>query len=91
MDSGPLWGPSWFHGIGSLLDQIRTLFLGLLLVWPLFGLWGVVSAGDGGKIALAVGATLALEAWLVLGYRQGRFPAWSWINPSRASPSFPDI
>jgi PAS domain S-box-containing protein len=79
MDTGRLWGPSWFHRIGSLLNQIRTLFLGLLLVWPLFGLLSVISAGDGRETALAVGAILALEIWLVLGFRWRRFPGWSWI------------
>ena len=44
MDSGQLWGPAWLRSIGSLLNQIRTLFLGLVLAWPLFGLWGVQKA-----------------------------------------------
>lgn len=79
MNSGQPWAPSWFHSIGSLLDQIRMLFLGLLLVWPLFGLWGVAAVGDGRRTALVMGATLAVEVWLLLGFRRRRFPAWSWI------------
>jgi PAS domain S-box-containing protein len=63
-----------------MLGQVRTLYVGLLLVWPVFGLWGRGSHRDGQAMALAVIATLLLEGWLYAGYRRQRFPAGSWIG-----------
>ncbi|GAA3334782.1 hypothetical protein GCM10020358_00540 [Amorphoplanes nipponensis] len=61
-----------------MLGQIRTLFLGILLLWPLFGLWGL--SGHRRELAApAVAATLVVVGWLYTGYRRQRFPAWSWI------------
>jgi PAS domain S-box-containing protein len=62
----------------TMLGQIRALFLGFLIIWPIFGLWGVRSS----PLPLGIGAviaTIALAGWLYAGYRRARFPAWSWI------------
>ncbi|MDT4990477.1 MAG: two-component system, NtrC family, sensor kinase [Actinoplanes sp.] len=62
----------------TMLGQIRALFLGFLIIWPIFGLWGVRSA----PFPLGVGAviaTVALTGWLYAGYRRARFAAWSWV------------
>jgi PAS domain S-box-containing protein len=78
MAGGALWARRWLRGTDTMLGQVRTLFLGILLVWPLFGLWGL----SGHRSALAVPAVLAalvVVGWLYAGYRRQRFPAWSWI------------
>ncbi|MDT5043014.1 MAG: two-component system, NtrC family, sensor kinase [Actinoplanes sp.] len=62
----------------TMLGQIRALFLGFVIIWPIFGLWGVRSS----PLPLGIGAviaTVALAGWLYAGYRRARFPAWSWI------------
>jgi len=41
MAGGALWARRWLRGTETMLGQVRTLFLGILLVWPLFGLWGL--------------------------------------------------
>jgi PAS domain S-box-containing protein len=63
-----------------MLGQVRTLYLVLLLAWPLFGLWGRAAQRDTGAMVGAVVATVVLEAWLYAGYRRQRFPAGSWIG-----------
>jgi PAS domain S-box-containing protein len=63
-----------------MLGQIRTLYLGLLLMWPIFGLWGLAPRRGVRAMVLAVAATLLVEGWLYTGYRRKRFPAWSWIG-----------
>jgi PAS domain S-box-containing protein len=61
-----------------MLGQIRTLFLGILLVWPAFGLWSLSSSSS--PIAgPAVVATFLVLGWLYAGYRRQHFPVWSWI------------
>ncbi|MEV6596283.1 ATP-binding protein [Actinoplanes sp. NPDC051346] len=57
---------------------MRTLFLGILLAWPVFGLWGLHGADPRIAIAVVVLA-LSVNTWLYLGYRRQRFPFWSWI------------
>ncbi|MET0495876.1 MAG: ATP-binding protein [Actinoplanes sp.] len=67
------------QGTDTMLGQVRTLFLGFLLIWPMFGLWGISGHGSAGTAALAVAATVVLAVWLCMGYRRQHFPAWSWI------------
>jgi PAS domain S-box-containing protein len=62
----------------TMLGQVRTLFLGFLMLWPVFGFWGV-EAVEGHRIAVAVAVTVTLLVWCYAGYRWQRFPAWSWI------------
>jgi PAS domain S-box-containing protein len=64
----------------TMLGQIRTLYLGFLLIWPVFGLWSLGPDADSGPTLLAVSMTVLVEVWLVAGYRRQRFPAWSWIG-----------
>jgi PAS domain S-box-containing protein len=76
-------GKQWWlrhvlRGTDTMLGQVRSLFLGFCLLWPLFGLWGITSTVSAETLLITVGATLALETWLYLGYRRQRFPAWSW-------------
>jgi len=58
--------------------QVRTLFLGVLLLWPAFGLWGLHGSRPG-LAWPAVVTALAVVGWLYAGYRRQRFPVWSWI------------
>jgi PAS domain S-box-containing protein len=72
------WAQRWLSGSTTMLGQVRSLFLIFVLLWPLFGLWGVHAAAlplEGGAVLAAV----ALTAWLYAGYRRQRFPAWSWL------------
>jgi PAS domain S-box-containing protein len=72
------WAKRWLTGPATMLGQVRSLFLAFVLLWPVFGLWGVHSAPT--PLALAAVLTaLALTGWLYLGYRRQRFPAWSWL------------
>ncbi|WP_306830240.1 ATP-binding protein [Catenuloplanes nepalensis] len=73
------WMTRWLSGTDTMLGQVRTLFFGFLLLWPLFGLWGVDPHGDARRVVLAVALTLVLQAWSYLGYQRQRFPAWSWV------------
>ena len=70
----------WFPGTGTMLGQVRTLYLVLLLLWPVVGLWGWAFGRDNQAMMLAVGATVLLEVWLYAGYQRQRFPAGSWIG-----------
>ena len=83
------------RGTDTMLGQVRTLFLGFLAVWPVFGFWGIEAVG-GRRIGVAVAAAVTLVAWCYAGYRWQRFPAWSWIprvainsNRKRADPMAP--
>ncbi|WP_232323689.1 ATP-binding protein [Catenuloplanes japonicus] len=69
----------WVRATDTMLGQIRTLFLGFLLLWPLIGLWGVVPHRDARPIVVAAVAIVVLLAWSYAGYRRQRFPAWSWV------------
>ncbi|MFI7542043.1 nitrogen regulation protein NR(II) [Actinoplanes sp. NPDC049599] len=79
MTSRAWWVQRWLRGTDTMLGQVRTLFLGILLVWPGFGLWGLIGGARHGLGVPAVVAALLVVAWLYLGYRRQRFPAWSWI------------
>ena len=79
MLAGGPWARGLLRGTDTMLGQVRTLFLGFLILWPVFGLWGVREGTDRGIATAAVVATLVVVAWLYLGYRRQRFPAWSWI------------
>jgi PAS domain S-box-containing protein len=72
-------GERWLRGTNTMLGQVRTLFLGFLVIWPVFGLWGINPEAGVRTVVLAVAATVLVEAWLYAGYRRERFPAWSWI------------
>jgi PAS domain S-box-containing protein len=72
------WVQRWLRGTDTMLGQVRTLFLGILLVWPVFGLWGLGDATGPWGGRLGVAGALLVVAWLYLGYRRQHFPAWSW-------------
>jgi PAS domain S-box-containing protein len=69
----------WLRDANTMLGQVRSLFLGFLLAWPIFGLWGIAADASGRTIVLTLVAALVLVIWSYLGYRRRRFPAWSWI------------
>ncbi|GAB7044780.1 MULTISPECIES: ATP-binding protein [Catenuloplanes] len=69
----------WLSGTDTMLGQIRTLFLGLLMLWPAFGLWGVEAHGDLTRAVTVVVLIVVLQAWSYAGYRRQGFPVWSWI------------
>lgn len=69
----------WLRDTNTMLGQVRSLFLGFLLIWPAFGLWGIDSDASGRTVLLTVAAALLLMAWSYAGYRRRRFPVWSWI------------
>jgi PAS domain S-box-containing protein len=68
----------WLRGTNTMLGQVRTLFLGFLVIWPVFGLWGIRTEAGVRTVVLAIAATVVVEVWLYAGYRRQRFPAWSW-------------
>jgi PAS domain S-box-containing protein len=61
-----------------MLEQVRTLFLTLCLIWTLVGLVWADLDGVGGPY-VTVGAVAAVVVPLVVGYRRGRFPRWTWL------------
>ncbi|MDR7275323.1 two-component system sensor histidine kinase NtrB [Catenuloplanes atrovinosus] len=69
----------WLCATDTMLGQIRTLFLALLMLWPAFGLWGVETHGDIRRAVVVVVMIVVLQAWSYSGYRRQAFPAWSWI------------
>ena len=79
MAVGALWTQRWLRGTDTMLGQVRTLFLGILVFWPAFGLWGLLGTNRRELVWPAVVAALAVVGWLYAGYRRQRFPAWSWI------------
>jgi PAS domain S-box-containing protein len=79
MAVGALWMQRWLRGIDTMLGQVRTLFLGILLCWPAFGLWGLLNGAQHNLAVPAVAVALLVVAWLYAGYRRQQFPAWSWI------------
>ncbi|HEX8348262.1 MAG TPA: PAS domain S-box protein, partial [Actinoplanes sp.] len=62
-----------------MLGQVRTLFLGILLLWPAFGLWGLIGA-SAPRATSAAAAAVVVVGWLYAGYLRQRFPAWSWLG-----------
>ncbi|GAB1639872.1 ATP-binding protein [Krasilnikovia sp. MM14-A1259] len=69
----------WLRSADTMLGQVRTLYLGIVLALPLFGLWHMFAAPVVPALA-GEAAGLLLVGWLYLGYRRGRFPAWSWVG-----------
>jgi PAS domain S-box-containing protein len=69
----------WLRGTNTMLGQVRTLFLAFLVIWPVFGLWGIDPAASARTVVLAIAAIVLVELWLYAGYRRERFPAWSWV------------
>jgi PAS domain S-box-containing protein len=68
----------WGRGHDTMLGQVRTLFLTLCLIWTLVGLaWA--DLGGRGEPYLTIGAVTAVLASLVVGYRRGGFPRWTWL------------
>src|SRR4051812_3321104 len=78
MDTATVLAQRWLPGIDTMLGQVRTLFVGVLLAWPVFGLWGLSDTSGDAAVAGAVAAVL-FPVWIFIGYRRQRFPAWSWI------------
>jgi len=67
----------WVRGHDTMLGQVRTLFLTLCLIWTLVGV--VWADRDGpGEPFLTLGAVAVVLVSLIVGYRRGRFPHWSW-------------
>jgi PAS domain S-box-containing protein len=79
METATVLRRRWLPGIDTMLGQVRTLFLGVLLAWPVFGLWGLAHTAGRAAVAGAV-AALLFPVWILIGYRRQRFPAWSWIG-----------
>ncbi|MCA2213179.1 two-component system sensor histidine kinase NtrB [Jidongwangia harbinensis] len=73
------WAGRFFQGTDTMLGQLRTLFFGFVLLWPVFGFWAVWRHAERYELQAAVVATVLLEVWLYRGYRRQRFPAWSWV------------
>jgi PAS domain S-box-containing protein len=76
------WQPvaeRWLRDANTMLGQVRTLLLVFLLIWPVFGLWGIDAGASLRTILLTLAAVLLLVTWSYLGYRRRSFPAWSWI------------
>ncbi|WP_084556334.1 two-component system sensor histidine kinase NtrB [Couchioplanes caeruleus] len=84
MVSWTWWARRWLRGTETMLGQVRTLFLGILVVWPAFGLIGLRDA-DPRIAAPAVVASVLLLVWLYLGYRRQHFPFWSWVPEGAAA------
>ncbi|MEV6632015.1 ATP-binding protein [Actinoplanes sp. NPDC051470] len=61
-----------------MLGQVRLLFLVFCLIWAAIGFYGV-DAGSGVPTWASAAAIVVVEASLVIGYRRGRFPWWSWL------------
>ncbi|GLW33213.1 two-component system sensor histidine kinase NtrB [Actinoplanes regularis] len=77
MARATLWLQRWLRGANTMLGLVRTLFIAVLVPWPVYSLWALYGAG---WMAVAGSASaLLLTGWLCLGYRRQRFPAWSWI------------
>jgi PAS domain S-box-containing protein len=74
------WWERYFPETGGMLGRIRTLCLSLLLIWPIFGLWGLAPHRGVRATVLAAAAIVLVEVWLYAGYRRQRFPPWSWIG-----------
>ncbi|WP_203826476.1 two-component system sensor histidine kinase NtrB [Actinoplanes palleronii] len=61
-----------------MLGQVRTLFLALCLIWTLVGLgWADLNRQGGPYVTL--GAVTAVLVPLIVGYRRGGFPRWTWF------------
>ena len=68
----------WVREHDSMLGQVRTLFLTLCLIWTLVGLAWTDFDGPG-EPYLTIGAVTAVLAPLLVGYRRGVFPRWTWF------------
>ncbi|GAA2512838.1 two-component system sensor histidine kinase NtrB [Winogradskya humida] len=64
-------------GKGSLLGQVRLLFLLFCLLWSVIGVFGI-TASDNRAGAAEITAIVVVAASLCLGYRRGRFPLALW-------------
>ena len=68
----------WAREHDSMLGQVRTLFLTLCLIWTLVGLaWADLNGP--GEPYVTIGAVTAVLVPLIVGYRRGRFPRWTWF------------
>jgi PAS domain S-box-containing protein len=68
----------WVREHDSLLGQVRMLFLTLCLIWTLVGLPWTDFNGRGEPYRTIGAATVVLVS-LVVGYRRGGFPRWTWF------------
>ena len=62
----------------TMLAQVRRLFLALCLIWMIVGLAWAGAREPAGPY-LSLGAVAVVLASLVIGFRRGRFPYWSWL------------
>jgi PAS domain S-box-containing protein len=70
---------TFLHGPGTMLGQIRRVFLSVCLAWVLLAF---PLTARRLTLVQALTATLLLTAlalWGYLGHRRQHFPAWSWI------------
>lgn len=68
----------WVLEHDSMLGQVRALFLTLCLIWTPVGLaWADLDGS--GEPYVTIGAITAVLVPLVVGYRRGGFPRWSWL------------
>jgi PAS domain S-box-containing protein len=61
-----------------MLGQVRALFLTLCLIWTLLGVARTDLDGPGDPY-VTIGGLAAVLTSLVVGYRRGRFPRWTWL------------
>jgi PAS domain S-box-containing protein len=73
----------WLRGHDTMLGQVRTLFLALCLIWTLVALAGDGHLHSGGPF-VNWGAGVVMLASLIVGYRRGRFPRWTWFAEGAA-------
>jgi PAS domain S-box-containing protein len=66
------------YGTGSLLGQVRLLFLMFCLLWSVIGFFGISVTGRSTWTA-EIFAMAVVEVSLCLGYRRGRFPHALWL------------
>jgi PAS domain S-box-containing protein len=65
-------------GTGSLLGQVRLLFLLFCLLWSVIGFFGITETDRCTRTA-AIIAIVVVEVSLCLGYRRGRFSHALWL------------
>ncbi|GIF22377.1 PAS domain S-box-containing protein [Actinoplanes tereljensis] len=68
----------WAREQDSMLGQVRPLFLTLCVIWTLLGVARADLTGTG-EPYVTIGAVTAVLVPLVVGYRRGGLPRWTWV------------